>query len=215
MPGKVIGRSIFAVQFLAYTCQQWIHPGEKFLGREATERSVPHPLVAHSANAALDVLCVGDAAERCGNHVAMFESGDELRAFGGIVAKPMEEFGEAPLLHWLRHNSAKRSKFISAFEHCDMVAATLCGITDAKNVKRSICAMGHKWMWNTSLGGLPPQEFLTRVDPLLAGVREKLDGEYATSDHLAGHLSPYWAEQLGLKAGIPIHFGAFDDHWAD
>src|SRR5207245_10587863 len=96
-PGKLIVRSIFAVQFFAYTCQQWIHPGEKFLGREATERSVPHPLVAHSANAALDVLCVGDAAERCGNHVAMFESGDELRAFGGIVAKPMEEYGDAPL----------------------------------------------------------------------------------------------------------------------
>ena len=129
---------------------------------------------------------------------------------GGVYSS---EWGFSKLLHWLRHNSAKRSKFISAFEHCDMVAATLCGITDAKNVKRSICAMGHKWMWNTSLGGLPPQEFLTRVDPLLAGVREKLDGEYATSDHLAGHLSPYWAEQLGLKAGIPIPVGAFDAHW--
>src|SRR5207245_10462606 len=81
------------------------------------------------------------------------------------------------------------------------------------DVQRSIGRTGHKWMSNTSLGGLPPQEFLTRVDPLLAGVREKLDGEYATSDHLAGHLSPYWAEQLGLKAGIPIPVGAFDAHW--
>ena len=33
-----------------------------------------------------------------------------------------------------------------------------------------------------ALGGLPPEEFLIKVDPLLAGVREKLDGEYATSD---------------------------------
>jgi L-ribulokinase len=94
-----------------------------------------------------------------------------------------------------------------------MVAATLCGITDAKNVKRSICAMGHKWMWNASLGGLPPESFLVKVDPLLSGVREKLAGEYATSDQLAGHLSPHWAEQLGLKAGIPIPVGAFDAHW--
>ena len=40
-----------------------------------------------------------------------------------------------------------------------MVAATLCGITDPKKVKRSICAMGHKWLWNRALGGLPPEEF--------------------------------------------------------
>src|SRR5258708_18176175 len=94
-----------------------------------------------------------------------------------------------------------------------MVAATLCGITDAKQVKRSVCAMGHKWMWNASLGGLPPEDFLIKVDPLFAGVRERLNGEFATSDQLAGHLSPYWAQQLGLKAGIPIPVGAFDAHW--
>jgi L-ribulokinase len=60
---------------------------------------------------------------------------------------------------------------------------------------------------------LPPAAFLAKVDPLLTGVREKLDGEYATSDQIAGTLSPYWAERLGLKAGIPIPVGAFDAHW--
>src|SRR6266550_3294566 len=123
------------------------------------------------------------------------------------------EWGFSKLLHWLRQNPTKRSEFVSAFEHCDMVAATLCGITDPKQVKRSICAMGHKWLWNAKLGGLPPEEFLTKVDPLLAGVREKLDGEYATSDQIAGTLSPCWAERLGLKPGIPIPVGAFDAHW--
>jgi L-ribulokinase len=129
---------------------------------------------------------------------------------GGVYSS---EWGFAKLLHWLRHNPEKRSKFVSAFEHCDMVAATLCGITDAKRVKRSVCAMGHKWMWNASLGGLPPESFLAKVDPLLAGVRAKLDGEYATSDKLAGKLSPQWAEKLGLRAGMPIPVGAFDAHW--
>ena len=129
---------------------------------------------------------------------------------GGVYSS---EWGFSKLLHWLRHNPGKRGDFVSAFEHCDMVAATLCGITDAKKVKRSICAMGHKWMWNASLGGLPPEKFLAKVDPLLAGVREKLGGEYATSDQLAGHLSPHWAEQLGLKTGIPVPVGAFDAHW--
>ena len=123
------------------------------------------------------------------------------------------EWGFSKLLHWLRHNPDKRDRLASAFEHCDMVAATLCGITDPKKVKRSVCAMGHKWLWNRDLGGLPPESFLIKVDPLFAGVRQKLDGQFATSDVIAGHLSPQWAERLGLKAGIPIPVGAFDAHW--
>ena len=94
-----------------------------------------------------------------------------------------------------------------------MVAATLCGLTDPQKVKRSVCAMGHKWLWNPNLGGLPSEEFLVKVDPLFAGVREKLQGEYVTSDQIAGHLSAQWAEKLGLKQGIPIPVGAFDAHW--
>ena len=129
---------------------------------------------------------------------------------GGVYSS---EWGFAKLLHWLRHNPDKRGKFVTAFEHCDMVAATLCGIADPRQVKRSVCAMGHKWMWNPALGGLPPESFLTKVDPLLTGVRAKLDGHYATSDQIAGHLSSFWAEKLGLRAGIPIPVGAFDAHW--
>ena len=129
---------------------------------------------------------------------------------GGVYSS---EWGFSKLLHWLRHNPAKRNVFASAFEHCDMVAATLCGITDPRSVKRSICAMGHKWMWNASLGGLPPEEFLVKVDPLFAGVRAKLEGVYATSDAIAGRLSTRWAQQLGLSPGIPVPVGAFDAHW--
>ena len=129
---------------------------------------------------------------------------------GGVYS---HEWGFAKLLHWLRNNPDKRAQFASAFEHCDMVAATLCGITDPKLAKRSVCAMGHKWMWNPKWGGLPPQSFLSKLDPLFDGVREKLAGDYQTSDHLAGHLSPKWATELGLSAGIPIPVGAFDAHW--
>jgi L-ribulokinase len=129
---------------------------------------------------------------------------------GGVYSS---EWGFSKLLHWLRHNPEKRAQFVSAFEHCDMAASTLCGITDPRQVKRSVCAMGHKWMWNAELGGLPPEEFLVKVDPLFVGVREKLQGEYVTSDQIAGKLSAFWAEKLGLKAGIPIPVGAFDAHW--
>lgn len=129
---------------------------------------------------------------------------------GGVYST---EWGFSKLLHWLRNNPAERTRMASAFEQCDMIAATLCGISTPGDVKRSVCAMGHKWLWNPRWGGLPPEEFLTSVDPLLAGVRAKLQGAYATSDQLAGHLSEQWATRLGLRAGIPIPVGAFDAHW--
>src|SRR5207302_5960181 len=57
------------------------------------------------------------------------------------------------------------------------------------------------------------EEFLASLDPALRGVRAQLGGRYATSDQLAGRLTPEWAEKLGLRAGIPIPVGAFDAHW--
>src|SRR5271157_95245 len=129
---------------------------------------------------------------------------------GGIYSS---EWGFAKLLHWLRHNPEKRARMATALEHCDMVAAVLCGIGDPASAPRSVCAMGHKWMWNAGLGGLPPEEFLAGVDPLFAGVRAKLGGRYQTSDKIAGRLDAAWAERLGLRAGIPIPVGAFDAHW--
>lgn len=123
------------------------------------------------------------------------------------------EWGFAKLLHWLRHNPEKRERFATALEHCDMVAATLTGVTDPAKVKRSVCAMGHKWMWNPKWNGLPPQSFLSKLDPLFDGIREKIGGEYLTSDSVAGTLSEMWADEMGLKPGIPIPVGAFDAHW--
>ncbi len=129
---------------------------------------------------------------------------------GGVYSS---EWGFAKLLHWLRHNPAKRDQLVSAFEHCDYVAAVLCGFADPAIVPRSICAQGHKWLWNPELGGYPSEEFLVAVDPLLAGIREKLDSPHFTSAHVAGELSVEWAGKLGLKPGIPIPVGAFDAHW--
>ena len=129
---------------------------------------------------------------------------------GGVYSS---EWGFSKLLHWLRHNPGKRDRMVTAMEHCDYVAAVLCGITDPAEVPRSICAMGHKWMWNAALGGLPPEDFLVQVDPLLKGVRAKLNGRYENSRAIAGRLAPGWAAKLGLKAGIPIPVGAFDAHW--
>ena len=129
---------------------------------------------------------------------------------GGVYSA---EWGFSKLLHWLRHKPSKRASFVTALEHCDMVAATLCGITDPDALPRSVCAMGHKWMWNPAWGGLPDEEFLTAVDPLLAGVRDRIRGRFCTSNQIAGRLTPAWAARLGLAAGTPVPVGAFDAHW--
>ncbi|MFC6647393.1 ribulokinase [Granulicella cerasi] len=130
---------------------------------------------------------------------------------GGVYS---HEWGWAKLLHWLRNAAPEeRANFGTALEHCDMVAATLTGVQRPADLKRSVCAMGHKWMWNPKWDGLPSEEFLTQLDPLLAGVREKIGGEYLTSDHLYGGISEEWATKMGLKPGTIVPVGAFDAHW--
>src|SRR6201999_989519 len=111
----------------------------------------------------------GEAAEI--TEAAHREGLEAIRWCGGVYSS---EWGFSKLLHWLRHNPDKREKLVSAFEHCDYVATVLCGIHDVAQAPRSVCAMGHKWMWNQSLGGLPSDEFLSSVDPLLHGIRDKL-----------------------------------------
>ena len=56
------------------------------------------------------------------------------------------------------------------------------------------------------------REFLVQLDPLLAGLRERLYQETYTSDQRAGDLTSEWAAKLGLPAGIPVAVGAFDAH---
>jgi L-ribulokinase len=142
--------------------------------------------------------------------VAHEEKVAAIQLCGGTYSS---EWGFAKLLHWLRHNPSLRDKAVAALEHCDMAAAVLCGITDPEWLPRSVCAMGHKWMWSAEHGGLPPETFLKKVDPLLAGAHRLLRGRYQTSDKIAGSLSAEWASRLGLKAGIPVPVGALDAHW--
>jgi L-ribulokinase len=129
---------------------------------------------------------------------------------GGIYSS---EFGLAKLWHWLRNNPDKQSRFATAVEHCDLIVAALCGIADVAELPRSVCAMGHKWMWSEALGGLPGDAFLAGLDPLLADLSQRMVGRYAKSDQIAGTLSRHWAAQLGLRPGIPIPIGALDAHW--
>ena len=135
---------------------------------------------------------------------------EAINWYGGTYSS---EWGFAKVLHWLRNNPEKRGRMATAVEHCDMATAVLCGIDDPAELPRGVCSMGHKWMWNADLGGLPPAEFLDRLDPLMQGIRDKLSGRYAPSDQVAGKLCDEWAEKLGLNPGIPVPIGAIDAHW--
>ncbi|NIM98078.1 MAG: ribulokinase, partial [candidate division Zixibacteria bacterium] len=100
----------------------------------------------------------------------------------------------------------------SFVEICDYIPAVLAGETAPEKIKRSVCAAGHKAMYNDTWGGLPDKEFLSALDPALADLRDRLYESAVPSDRLAGRLSPEWAEKLGLKPGIAVAVGAFDAH---
>jgi len=67
-------------------------------------------------------------------------------------------------------------------------------------------------MWYWEWGGLLSEEFLARVDFLLAGLRSRLFTETHTSDISAGGRTREWADRLGLSEGIAVAVGAFDAH---
>lgn len=135
---------------------------------------------------------------------------EALNWCGGVYS---HEWGYAKVLHFLRHNPDKRQAMASAVENCDMVVATLCGVASPSQLKRSVCAMGHKWMWGEQWGGYPGNHFLASVDPLLTGINQKLEAQLQTSDVVAGTLCQQWADKLGIVSGVPIATGAFDAHW--
>lgn len=128
---------------------------------------------------------------------------------GGIYSS---EWFWAKILHVLREDAGVLRSAYSWVEHCDWVPAVLTGNTHPKTLKRSRCAAGHKAMWHEAFGGLPDEEFLVALDPLLEGLRERLYKDTFTCDVAAGTLTPEWAQKLGLPEGVVVGVGAFDAH---
>jgi L-ribulokinase len=144
------------------------------------------------------------------NRIARTWGGTDFTKYeGGVYSS---EWFWAKILHVLRADEAVRPEAFSWVEHCDWFTACLTGVTDASLIRRSRCAAGHKAMWHESFGGLPSEEFLVRLDPLLAGLRSRLYTETETSDRPAGVLSPEWSARLGLRATVLVGIGAFDAH---
>ncbi|QXV65102.1 ribulokinase [Mucilaginibacter sp. 21P] len=148
-----------------------------------------------------------EAAE-INEHATKFDI-NYLQYVGGIYSS---EWFWAKLLHILRVDEQVRSACHSWVEHCDWVPFLLTGGSNAAEIKRSRCAAGHKALWAEEFGGLPPDDFFSSLDPLLAGFTGRLFKDTYTSDVAAGTISQEWAERLGLPADVKIGVGAFDAH---
>ncbi|RFS18132.1 ribulokinase [Emticicia sp. C21] len=153
----------------------------------------------HTANAEAEEI----------NHLAHRWDTDYTKYVGGIYSS---EWFWAKILHTLRTDASIREKAFSWVEHCDWISAVLTGNTNPLTMKRSRCAAGHKAMWHEEFEGLPWEEFLYKLDPLLSGLRERLFRNTYTSDEPMGQISAEWAEKFGLSTNVVIGVGAFDCH---
>lgn len=154
------------------------------------------------------------------DHTAIAEA-DEINALaeksepnyikyeGGIYSS---EWVWAKVLHILRSDPKIRKSTYAWIEHCDWMPAILTGKIKPGEVLRSRCASGHKAMWHTDWNGLPPKDFLSKLDPVLATMRDRLYQDTYTSDVSVGTLTSEWAQKLGLSENVAVGVGAFDCH---
>ena len=100
----------------------------------------------------------------------------------------------------------------SWIELSDFVPAALTGTEHPSKFIAGVCAAGHKAMWNAKWGGYPDAKFLSKLNPKLAKLRDRLTPRVHSIDRAVGGLTDAWAKKTGLSAGIPVAVGAFDAH---
>ncbi|MBC7410175.1 MAG: ribulokinase, partial [Arcicella sp.] len=120
------------------------------------------------------------------NQLAHHWDVDFTKYVGGIYSS---EWFWAKILRTLRVDEDVREKAFSWVEHCDWISAVLTGNTNPLTLNRSRCAAGHKALWHEEFEGLPSEEFLTKLDPLLTGLRERLFRHTHTADLPMGVIS--------------------------
>jgi len=143
------------------------------------------------------------------NKAAKSNNIDYTKYEGGVYSS---EWFFSKILHIIKNDNKVRDAAYSWIEFCDWIPAVLTGNIKPQDIKRSRCAAGHKAMWHNDWNGLPPNDFLKLIDPLLDGLRARLFDKTYTSDMSAGSLSEKWAKKLGLSTKVVVAVGAFDVH---
>ncbi|MDE1985745.1 MAG: ribulokinase [Alphaproteobacteria bacterium] len=132
-----------------------------------------------------------------------------MAKIGGIYSS---EWFYSKILHCLRTAPNVFDAAYSWIELADFVPAALTDTLAPGKFTAGICASGHKAMFNSAWGGYPDKEFLSRLDPKLGALRDRLPKRVCAVDSSVGGLSVAWAKKTGLPAGIPVAVGAFDAH---
>jgi L-ribulokinase len=186
--------------------------------------SSPIPVDAANRPLALDPRFAGNPNAHCWlwkDHTAIAEAAAitaaarehrpaYLAKIGGTYSS---EWFWAKIWHCLKVDPAVFEAAHSWVELSDFIPAVLCGVSDPTQIRRGICMAGHKAMYSDDWGGLPDEEFLSRLDPALARLRGRLFERAFDASEPAGRLCREWAEKLGLREGIAIAIGEMDVHY--
>ena len=193
------------------------------IGVDSTGSS-PIPVNAQNRPLAFDPKWQQTLAAQCWlwkDHTAWREAGEITRLAQAERPHFMAKCGGTYSSEWfwakIWHCLASAPEvFDAAFswvELADWVPSVLAGVADPRQVKRGICAAGHKAIYSEAWGGLPDKAFLALLDPKLASLRDRLYDQAHDATEAAGRLSPEWAARLGLRPGIAIAIGEFDVHY--
>ena len=132
-----------------------------------------------------------------------------LAKIGGVYSS---EWFWSKIWHCQKENPEVFDSAYSFVEICDWIPAVLVGDTNPDHLKRSICAAGHKAMFNEQWGGLPDSDFLEKLSPGLGSLRDKLFNQAFSAEERTGYLCDEWAKKLGLSNKVAVAVGAFDAH---
>jgi L-ribulokinase len=142
--------------------------------------------------------------------VAREHAPEYLAPIGGVYSS---EWWWSKIWHCLNVAPDVFAAAASWVELADFIPGVLCGAARPDQVSRCVCAAGHKAMYSDTWGGLPSKAFLSRLDPKLADLRDRLYDRAHPPGRPAGTLADEWGRQLGLPAGISIAIGGFDAHY--
>ncbi len=189
-----------------------------------TTGSSPLPVDAHNVPLALDPKFAGNLSAQCWlwkDHTSHVEAAEITHLAAKhrpqYIAKCGNTYSSewfwSKIWHCLKVDPAVFDAAYSWVEFADFIPSVLAGVKDPRQVKRGICAAGHKALYCDEWGGLPDKEFLAVVDPKLADLRDRLYEKAHDATVAAGALCPEWAAKLGLPVGIPIAIGELDVHY--
>ncbi len=133
---------------------------------------------------------------------------DYLQYVGGIYSS---EWYWAKILRTHRIDRKVRLAAFTWIEHCDWIPFLITGGEDVRQLKRSVCAAGHKALWHKDYNGVPV-DFISGLDPTLVDFNYNLLKNVFSSEVSAGSLSSFWADQFGLPSSVVVAVGAYDAH---